>query len=155
VFHKTSWKRSPGATTIPELQQDCGFSILQGSRWVKYLLVGPWRLLFFPVLILLIALPGCQSENRADVDVDPVAKITMYDRLRLTLADADAAGIHLFDLKKMRKDIETLKATEPELAELLRGDLDRIEALPKNEVKAKVAIGKEMYARFKKRVEVE
>jgi hypothetical protein len=104
---------------------------------------------FFLILVVGGTL-GCQSQKELDSEVDAVSKITMYDRLRLTLADADAAGIHLFDIKKLRADIVTLKDTEPELADLLLADLDRIEALPKTQVRERVAIGKEMYSRFRK-----
>ena len=103
-----------------------------------------------PMLVVACTIPGCQSQQPPDAEVDAVSKITMYDRVRLTLADADAAGIHLFDLKKLRADIVKLKQTEPELSDLLLVDLDRIEALPKTQVRDRVAIGKEMYARFKK-----
>lgn len=111
-----------------------------------------FRISFYLVLMLFFAcaMPGCQSQQEPDAEVAAVSKITMYDRVRLTLADADAAGIHLFDLKKLRADIVTLKQTEPELSDLLFADLDRIEALPKTQVRDRVAIGKEMYARFKK-----
>ncbi len=110
------------------------------------------RMSFYLLLMLVTAstIQGCQPQAEPDPEVDAVSKITMYDRLRLTLADADAAGIHLFDLKKMRADIVILKQTEPELSDLLLADLDRIEALPKTQVMDRVAIGKEMYARFKK-----
>jgi hypothetical protein len=101
------------------------------------------------MLVLTFGQQGCRSQQEPDADVDPVSKITMFDRLRLTLADADAAGIHLFDLKKLRADIVTLKQAEPELSDLLLADLDGIEALPKTEVQARVAIAKEMYGRFK------
>jgi len=104
----------------------------------------------FLTLVGACATQGCQSQQEPDPEVAAVAKITMYDRVRLTLADADAAGIHLFDLKKLRADIVTLKQTEPELSDLLFADLDRLEALPKTQVRDRVAIGKEMYARFKK-----
>ena len=104
----------------------------------------------FLTLVCACGMSGCQTQQEPDPEVAAVAKITTFDRLRLTLADADAAGIHLFDLKKLRADIVTLKQTEPELSNLLLGDLDRIEALPKNQVRDRVAIGKEMYARFKK-----
>ncbi len=108
----------------------------------------PFRLLL--MLVVGCAIQGCQSQQEPDAEIVAVSKITMYDRVRLTLADADAAGIHLFDLKKLRADIVTLKQTEPALADLLLADLDRIEALPKTQVRDRVAIGKEMYARFKK-----
>ena len=105
-------------------------------------------------IVLTVALslivPGCQSREKAGPDADPVAKISMHDRLRLTLADADAVGIHMFDLKQMRADLQTLKETEPELADALLSDLDRVEALPKQDVMARAAIGKEMYARIRK-----
>jgi len=104
----------------------------------------------FLILVVASAMPGCQSQQETDVEADALSRITMYDRVRLTLADADAAGIHLFDLKKLRADIVKLKETEPELADLLLADLDRIDALPKTEVRERVAIGKEMYARFRK-----
>lgn len=104
----------------------------------------------FFLILVVCGMPGCQSQQEPDSEANAVSRITMYDRLRLTLADADAAGIHLFDIKKMRADIVTLKDTEPELADLLLADLDRIEALPKTQVRERVAIGKEMYARFRK-----
>jgi len=100
--------------------------------------------------VLLWIESGCQSQEKTVPDVDPVAEISMHDRLRLTLADADAVGIHMFDLKQMRADLMTLKETEPELADALLSDLDRVEALPKKDVQARVAIGKEMYARIRK-----
>ena len=118
------------------------------GRSLKHLFSTSFLHNILSVLFLIFALQGCQSQQHAEID--PVSKITMYDRLRLTLADADAAGIHLFDLKKMRADIVTLKETDPELSVLLLADLDRIEALPNTQVQAKVAIGKEMYARIKK-----
>lgn len=98
---------------------------------------------------LSLTVPGCQSQEKTEPDADPVAKISMHDRLRLTLADADAAGIHMFDLKQMRADLKTLKESEPELADALISDLDRVEALPKTDVRGRAAIGKEMYARIK------
>ncbi len=68
----------------------------------------------------------------------------MYDRVRLTPADAeaDAAGILLFDRKKRRADNVTLKPTQPGLSDLLLAALDRIEALPKTQVRDRVEIGK-------------
>ncbi len=101
------------------------------------------------MLFVANALLGCQSQQEPDREAAAVAKITMYDRVRLTLADADAAGIHLFDLKKLRTDIVALKQTETELSDLLLADLDRVESLPKTQIRDRVAIGKEMYARFK------
>jgi len=104
-------------------------------------------------IVLMVALseivPGCQSQEKTEPEVDPVAQISMHDRLRLTLADADAVGIHMFDLKQMRTDLMILKETEPALADALISDLDRVEALPKTDVRARAAIGKEMYARIK------
>ena len=104
-------------------------------------------------IVLMIALPfivpGCQSQGTTEPIADPVSKISMHDRLRLTLADADTVGIHMFDLKQMRLDLMVLKETEPALADALISDLDRVEALPKTDVLARAAIGKEMYARIK------
>jgi hypothetical protein len=108
-----------------------------------------WGRIVLTVAVLWIE-SGCQSQEKTAPDADPVAAISMHDRLRLDLADADAVGIHLFDLKKMRTDLMTLKETEPELADALLSDLDRVEALPKKDVRARVAIGKEMYARIRK-----
>lgn len=102
-------------------------------------------------LAVSLTVPGCQSQEKTEPEVDPVEKISMHDRLRLTLADADAMGIHMFDLKQMRADLMTLKETEPELADALLSDLDRVEAIPKTDVRARAAIGKEMYARIRKR----
>ena len=102
------------------------------------------------IIVLSMMVPGCQSQDKTEPELDPVAKISMHDRLRLTLADADAVGIHMFDLKKMRTDLMTLKETEPELATALLSDLDRVEAIPKKDVLARAAIGKEMYARIRK-----
>ena len=104
----------------------------------------------FLMIALTFVVPGCQSQGSTEPVVDPVAKISMHDRLRLTLADADAVGIHMFDLKQMRSDLMVLKETEPALADALISDLDRVEALPKTDVLARAAIGKEMYARIKK-----
>ncbi|MEJ7591682.1 MAG: hypothetical protein WKF77_09050 [Planctomycetaceae bacterium] len=100
--------------------------------------------------VALFAVCGCQSQQKTEPESDPVAKISMHDRLRLTLADADAVGIHLFDLKQMRTDLMILKDTEPELADALLSDLDRVEALPKKDVQSRASIGKEMYARIRK-----
>lgn len=100
--------------------------------------------------VIWTVLAGCQRQEKTEPELDPVSKISMHDRLRLTLADADAVGIHMFDLKKMRTDLMTLKETEPELADALLSDLDRVEALPKTDVRARAAIGKEMYARIRK-----
>jgi predicted component of type VI protein secretion system len=102
------------------------------------------------LFVILTVASGCQSQEKTEPETDPVARISMHDRLRLTLADADAVGIHLFDLKKMRTDLMTLKETEPELASALLADLDRVEALPKEDVRARAVIGKEMYARIRK-----
>ena len=99
---------------------------------------------------LSLIVPGCQSQEKTEPDSDPVAKISMRDRLRLTLADADAVGIHMFNLKQMRTDLMILKETEPALADLLLSDLNRVEALPETDSLARAAIGKEMYARIKK-----
>ena len=103
-------------------------------------------------IVLMVTLsaivPGCQSQEITEPEADPVAKISMHDRLRLTLADADAVGIHMFDLKQMRTDLMILKETEPALADALISDLDRVESLPKADVRARAAIGKEMYARI-------
>ncbi len=85
----------------------------------------------------------------ADREAEAVTKISSRDRLRLTLADAAAAGIYLFDLKLIREDIITLQEVEPELAAALLSDLDRVEALPKKEYLAKAEIGREMYERIK------
>ena len=98
----------------------------------------------FLLLVVASAIPGCQFQLETVVEADAVSRITMYDRVRLTLADADAAGIHLFDLKKLRADIVKLKETDPELSDLLLADLDRVEVLPKTQVRERVAIGKEM-----------
>ena len=103
---------------------------------------------FSAVVLVLLLLQGCKSKDE-DPNLDPVSEISMYDRLRLTLADADVVGIHLFDLKQMRADILTLKETDPELSDLLISDLDRVEAVPKTDVKEKARIGRDMYARFK------
>ena len=111
-------------------------------------LTSAWGSIFLMVALPLIV-PGCQSHGTTEPVVDPVAKISMHDRLRLTLADADSVGIHMFDLKQMRSELMTLKETEPVLAETLLSDLNRVEALPKTDVRARVAIGKEMYARIK------
>ena len=110
---------------------------------------GFWGRVVLTVALSLIV-PCCQSQEKTAPEVDPVAKISMHDRLRLTLADADAVGIHLFDLKQMRADLMILKETEPELADALLSDLDRVEALPRKDVRERVAIGKEMYARIRK-----
>ena len=101
---------------------------------------------------LVLFAGGCNSQsdrNRADSEPKAVAEISTRDRLRLTLADAAAAGIHLFDLKLIREDIMTLQEKEPELAAALLSDLDRVEALPKTEHLAKAKIGREMYERIK------
>jgi len=110
------------------------------SLWVRVLLTA----------CLMSIESGCQSREETAPVADPVAAISMRDRVRLDLADADAVGIHLFDLKKMRTDLMTLKETEPDLATALLSDLDRVEALPKKDVMARAAIGKEMYARIRK-----
>ena len=112
------------------------------------LTVFPGRVIL--IFLLSLTVSGCQSQEKTEQELDPVAKISMHDRLRLTLADADAMGIHMFDLKKMRTDLMTLKETEPELATALLSDLDRVEAIPKKDVLARAVIGKEMYARIKK-----
>ena len=101
-------------------------------------------------IVLSMTVTGCQSQEKPEPDLDPVAKISMHDRLRLTLADADAVGIHMFDLNKMRADLMTLKESEPELATALLSDLDRVEAIPKKDARARAVIGKEMYARIRK-----
>jgi len=101
---------------------------------------------------LVLFAGGCNSQserNRVDSEPKAVAEISTRDRLRLTLADAAAAGIHLFDLKLIREDIMTLQEKEPELAAALLSDLDRVEALPKTEHLAKAKIGREMYERIK------
>jgi hypothetical protein len=108
-----------------------------------------WGHIVLTVVLSLIG-TGCQSQEKTEPDADPVTKISMHDRLRLTLADAEAVGIHMFDLKQMRTDLITLKETEPELADALLSDLDRVEALPVKDVMARAAVGKEMYARIRK-----
>ena len=104
------------------------------------------------MVALSLIVPGCQSQVKTEPDADPVAKFSMHDRLRLTLADADAVGIHMFDVKQMRADLMTLKETESKLAVALLSDLDRVEALPKKDVMARAAaaVGKEMYARIRR-----
>ena len=109
--------------------------------------------MLFQILVMAFAacgIQGCQSQQEPTAEVDPVSKISMYDRVRLTLADADAVGIHLFDLKKLRADILTLRQTDAELSDLLLADLDRVEAVPETQIRDRVGIGREMYARFKK-----
>ncbi len=98
------------------------------------------------MVALSIMVPGYQWLEKTKPDADPVANISMHDRLRLTLADADAVGIHMFDLKQMRADLMNLKETESKLAIALLSDLDRVEALPKKDVMARAAAaaGKEM-----------
>lgn len=92
---------------------------------------------------------GSPEKDFAEREAQAVAKIRPRDRLRLTLADASAAGIYLFDLKLIREDIQTLTDSEPELAAALLADLDRVEALPKTAYIEKAEIGREMYERIK------
>ena len=104
------------------------------------------------ITCFVLFINGCDSRRddaKSKREAEAVAKISTRDRLRLTLADAAGAGIHLFNLKLIRDDIITLTETEPELAAALLADLDRIEALPKTDHAARATIGKEMYERIR------
>lgn len=118
---------------------------------LKFWLVVDWSRIT-ALTCLLLSVSGCNSQvntSGADREAAAVAKISTRDRLRLTLADAAAAGIHLFDLKLIREDILALRETEPELSAALLSDLDRIEMLPTTDYSQRAQIGKEMYERIK------
>ena len=104
------------------------------------------------VTCLAFLINGCHSQSESELsdrEAEAIANISRRDKLRLTLADAAGAGIYLFDLKLIRDEIMALQTTEPELAEALLTDLDRVEALPKTDHEARAAIGREMYDRIK------